>query len=83
MPRKAVLFPRPSLGSLVYPESSGKPSVCSIGVVEFRKGAVELQFTIRGREEEFRWQYEYNDYIKKNLRNLLNRVENLASRTIS
>lgn len=77
IPRKAMFFPRPSLGSLVYSEDSNRKSACSVEVVRVQDGVVELHFIIHGEEEEFRWQYAYNDYIKRNLHNLLDRVEKL------
>ena len=36
-----------------------------------------MDFVIHGASTDFRWQYEYNDYTKQNLRDVLYRVEGL------
>ena len=76
IPRKAFFLVRPSLGPLFYVTFPRRPEAYSLES-KWDGEVLTLDFVVHGESLDFRWQYEYNDYAKKNLHDLLDRVEKL------
>lgn len=76
IPKKAFFLVRPSLGSLFYAVFPKRPEAYSLES-KWDSSILTLYFVIYGESLDFRWQYEYNKYAKKNLQALLTRVEKL------
>lgn len=76
IPRKALFLVRPSLGSLFYTAFPKRPEAYSLEP-KWDSSILTLYFILHGASLDFRWQHEYNYYAKKNLQDLLTRVEKL------
>lgn len=76
IPKKALFSVRPSLGSLIHVDFPQRPDAYNLKV-EWDGDILTLNFVIYGASLDFRWQYDYNDCTKRNLQDLLDKVENL------
>lgn len=79
IPRKAFFLVRPSLGSLFYATFPKRPEAYSLEP-KWDGSVLTSYFVVHGESLDFRWQYEYNYYAKKNLHDLLIRIKDLDER---
>lgn len=76
IPKKALFFARPSLGSLFHTEQKSRAETYSM-THEWKDRVLTMTFIIHGASPDFRWQYEYNYYTKKNLYEIFTRTKGL------